>query len=123
MLHVSDSWQAAYPGASIGLLAMRGVNNPERHPLLQQRKAELEAELRSRYGGLDRAQLKALPALQAYGAYYRRFGKTYHLQLQLESGAWKGRPLPGAAALVEAMFMAELRSLLLTAGPGPGALG
>jgi DNA/RNA-binding domain of Phe-tRNA-synthetase-like protein len=116
MLHVSETWRAAYPGASIGLLAMRGVGNPEHHPLLEQRRAELEAELRSRYGGLERSQLKALPALQVYGAYYRRFGKTYHLQLQLESVVLKGRPLPGAAALVEAMFMAELRSLLLTAG-------
>jgi len=122
MLHVSETWRAAYPGASIGLLAMRGVNNPEHHPLLEQRKAELEAELRSRYGGLERSQLKALPVLQAYGAYYRRFGKTYHLQLQLESVVLKGRPLPGAAALVEAMFMAELRSLLLTAGHDLDAL-
>jgi DNA/RNA-binding domain of Phe-tRNA-synthetase-like protein len=122
MLHISESWQAAYPGASIGLLALRGVNNPDAPPQLEQRKAELEAELRSRYGGLDRAQLKALPALQAYGAYYKRFGKTYHLQLQLESVVLKGRPLPGAAALVEAMFMAELRSLLLTAGHDLDAL-
>jgi DNA/RNA-binding domain of Phe-tRNA-synthetase-like protein len=122
MLHVSETWRAAYPEASIGLLAMGRVNNPEHHPLLEQRKAELEAELRSRFGGLDRAQLKALPTLQAYGAYYRRFGKTYHLQLQLESVALKGRPLPGAAALVEAMFMAEMRSLLLTAGHDLDAL-
>ena len=122
MLHVSETWRAAYPGASIGLLAMRGVSNPEHHPLLEQRRAELQAELRSRYGGLERSQLKALPVLQAYGAYYRRFGKTYHLQLQLESVVLKGRPLPGAAALVEAMFMAELRSLLLTAGHDLDAL-
>ena len=122
MLHVSETWRAAYPGASIGLLAMRGVSNPEHHPLLEQRKAELQAELRSRYGGLERAQLKAHPVLQAYGAYYRRFGKTYHLQLQLESVVLKGRPLPGAAALVEAMFMAELKSLLLTAGHDLDAL-
>jgi DNA/RNA-binding domain of Phe-tRNA-synthetase-like protein len=122
MLLVSEPWRAAYPGASIGLLAMRGVSNPEHHPLLERRKAELEAELRSRYGSLDRSQLKALPTLRVYGAYYRRFGKTYHLQLQLESLAWKGRALPGSAALVEAMFMAELSSLLLTAGHDLDAL-
>jgi DNA/RNA-binding domain of Phe-tRNA-synthetase-like protein len=84
--------------------------------MLERRKAELEAELRSRYSGLDRPQLKALPVLQAYAAHYKRFGKTYHLLLQLESVVFKNRPLPTAAALVEAMFMAELESLLLTAG-------
>ena len=73
MLDVSESWQAAYPGAAIGLLAMSGVANPEGHPLLERRQAETEAQLRSRYGGLDRSGLKALPVLQAYAAYYRRF--------------------------------------------------
>ena len=122
MLDVSESWQAAYPGAAIGLLAMSGVANPEGHPLLERRQAETEAQLRSRYGGLDRSGLKALPVLKAYAAYYRRFGKTYHLQLQLESVVLKNRPLPKAAALVEAMFMAELDSLLLTAGHDLAAL-
>ena len=38
------------------------------------------------------------------------------MQHQLESVAFKGKPVPSAAALVEAMFMAELESQLLTAG-------
>ena len=54
--------------------------------------------------------------LEAYDAYYRQFKKTYHVQLQLESVVLKGKPIPRVAALVEAMFMAELDSLLLTAG-------
>jgi DNA/RNA-binding domain of Phe-tRNA-synthetase-like protein len=101
---------------------MDGVANPEGHPLLERRRAELEAQLRSRYAGLDRAGLKALPVLQAYAAYYKRFGKTYHLQLQLESVVLKGRPIARAAALVQAMFTAELDSLLLTAGHDLAAL-
>jgi len=113
---VSESWKAAYPGAAVGILAMRNVTNPERHAALDQRKEELEYELRSRFSGYDRAALKALPTLQAYEAYYRRFKKTYHVQLQLESIIFKGKPIPRVAALVEAMFMAELRNLLLTAG-------
>ncbi len=42
--------------------------------------------------------------------------KTYHVGLQLESVVLKGKSLPSVAALVEAMFMAELDDLLLTAG-------
>jgi DNA/RNA-binding domain of Phe-tRNA-synthetase-like protein len=115
-LIVSDAWKKAYPGASIGILAMRDVTNPAHHPALDRRKEELERELRSRYAGYDRAKLKALSVLQAYSAYYRRFRKTYHVQLQLESVAFKDKPIPSVAALVETMFMAELDDLLLTSG-------
>jgi hypothetical protein len=48
---------------------------------------------------------------RAYVDYYRRHGKTYHVKAQRESIALKGKPIPARAALVEAMFMAELKSL------------
>ena len=54
--------------------------------------------------------------LGAYIDYYRAHGKTYHVKAQWESVAIKGKPIPGRAALVEAMFMAELENLVLTAG-------
>jgi DNA/RNA-binding domain of Phe-tRNA-synthetase-like protein len=115
-LVMSDAWKKAYPGASIGVLAMRDVINPAHHPALARRKEELQRELCSRYAGYDRAKLKALPVLQAYSAYYKRFRKTYHVQLQLESVIFKDKPIPSVAALVETMFMAELDDLLLTSG-------
>ncbi|MGA2819095.1 MAG: phenylalanine--tRNA ligase beta subunit-related protein [Anaerolineales bacterium] len=116
MFTVSDRWAQAYPGAAIGVLAMRGVVNPERHAQLELRKRELENFLRSQYASWDRESLKTLPRMQPYIAYYRRFQKTYHVQLQLESIVYKDKSLPRVAALVEAMFMAELKNLLLTAG-------
>ncbi|MCX7681960.1 MAG: hypothetical protein N2508_08385 [Anaerolineae bacterium] len=116
ILHVSATWKRVYPGAAVGVLALRNVVNPEHHPALEARKAELEERLRMRYAGQSKADLKALPPIQAYTAYYKRFDKTYHLLLQLESIALKGKPIPRVAALVEAMFMAELDDLLLTAG-------
>lgn len=118
----TEAWRAAYPGASVGVLALRGVTNPARHAALEARKAELEESLRQRYAGQDRAALWQLPVLQAYAAYYKRFKKTYHVGLQLESVVFKGRSLPSVAALVEAMFMAELQDLLLTAGHALAAL-
>jgi len=42
--------------------------------------------------------------------------KTYPVQAQLESVVLKGRSIPHVAAIVEAMFMAEVKNLLLTAG-------
>lgn len=122
MLIVSDAWRAMYPGASQGVLVMRGVVNPERHADLDRRKAELEDELRARFAGYDRAAFGALPSIRPYVGYYAKFKKTYHVQLQLESVVLKGKSLPRAAALVEAMFMAELKHHLLTAGHDLDAL-
>jgi DNA/RNA-binding domain of Phe-tRNA-synthetase-like protein len=101
---------------------MRGVANPEHHAELERRKAELEEQLRARFAGHTKAALAALPSVQPYAAYYGQFKKTYHVLLQLESVALKGKPLPRVAALVEAMFMAELKNQLLTAGHDLDAL-
>lgn len=115
-LIVTEHWRATHPDASVGLLLIGGVINPARPPALEARKTALETELRSRYGGLDRPSLRALHPLDVYDAYFRRFGKSYHVQLQLESIVRKGKTIPSVAALVEAMFMAELDNQLLTAG-------
>ena len=116
MLSASERWRTAYPGACVGVLAMRAVANPLSSPALEARKQALEADLRSEFGSLGRDQLKAHAQLAPYTAYYRRFDKTYHVQHQLESIVFKGKSIPRGAALVEAMFMAELKNLLLTAG-------
>ncbi|HSD85566.1 MAG TPA: phenylalanine--tRNA ligase beta subunit-related protein, partial [Anaerolineae bacterium] len=122
MFQVSANWKATLPDAHVGVLAMRDVENPSSHAELEQRKSALEQELRARYAGQDRAALNQLPVLQAYAAYYRRFKKTYHVQLQLESIVFKDKAIPRVAALVEAMFMAEIKNLLLTAGHDLNAL-
>jgi len=95
---------------------MQGVTNPARHAELEKQKTMLEEELRARFFGSDRAALTHEPTLEAYESYYRRFKKTYHVQLQLESVLFRKKSLPSVAALVEAMFMAEIADLLLTAG-------
>jgi DNA/RNA-binding domain of Phe-tRNA-synthetase-like protein len=122
---VSEPWwacRAAYPGAASGVLVMRGVANPDHHDALDRRKEALETDLRARFAGGDRTTLAALPTVQACSAYYARFRKTYHVLLQLESVAFKNRPIPRVAALVEAMFMAELKNQMLTAGHDLAAL-
>jgi DNA/RNA-binding domain of Phe-tRNA-synthetase-like protein len=114
MFVVSETWKTAYPGAAAGVLALGRVANPEHHPALEEIKAELEQQIRQRFA--SREEVRSQERLQAYKAYYRRFKKTYHVQMQLESVALKGKSIPRVAALVEAMFMAELKNMLLTAG-------
>ena len=76
----------------------------------------MEEEVRVRFGEVERSALRNTPPLPAYAAYYKRWGQRYHVGMQFESVAQKGKPLPRVAALVEAMFIAELRNLLLTGG-------
>ena len=115
MISLSSRWQEEGAGASVGLLCVQNAPNLKDHPELQAARLELEQELRDRFGRLDRTSLRDLPVFSAYDAFYRRFRKTYHVQLQLESIVFKERSIVSPSALVCAMFMAELRTGLLTA--------
>lgn len=90
--------------------------NPASHPDLDAKMSEIESEIRNNFSETGRASIRKLPAVQAYTAYYRKFKKTYHVQLQIESVALKNKSLPRISALVSAMFAAELKNQLLTAG-------
>lgn len=116
MIETTESWRTQYPGAIIGVLVMRGANNPPAHEELERMREQVEADLRARFAAGGKEGLTADPVMTAYEGYYKRFRKTYHVVLQLESVIWKGRRIPSAGALVQAMFMAELKNGLLTAG-------
>ena len=116
MFNVTYAWKSAFRGAHTGVLVMRNASNPAHDIELEKRKTELEEQLRMQFAGQDRAAIASHPVLQVYGEYYKRFKKTYHVQLQLESIVLKGKSIPRVAALVESMFMAEVKNMPLTAG-------
>ena len=116
LLIISDEIKKVYPKALLGILAIRNVCNPNQHEELDRCKLELENNLRKNFTGLDRADLKNMEPLKTYNDYYKRFKKTYHVLLQLDSIVFKNKSIPKVASLVEVMFMAELKNLLLTAG-------
>ena len=110
------AWSAAHPGAVIGILEMTRVENKLACAPLDRRKREVEARLRADYGAYSRKEFLSLPLMSAYEQYYRRFDKTYHVLLQVESIARKGKSLPDVSPLVDANFAAEVDSFVLTAG-------
>jgi len=112
MLTVTPEWKVAFPGACAGLLVIRDADNPAGHPELTHHKAELETQLRADFQ--DRPINNE--TLEIYTKYYKRFKKTYHVKLQLKSIVQKGKSIPDVQALVQVMFMAELKNMLLTAG-------
>jgi len=116
IVRISEAWKARYPGALVGTLVMHHVANPPHHPELERRKGELEDELRRRFTGATTADLAGLQPVPFYNSHYKRYKKTYPVLQQLVSIALKNESIPQVAALVEAMFMAEVKNLLLTAG-------
>lgn len=116
MFNVTKEWSESYPNAHAGILVMGNVENPGVHSGLENRKQTLEMDLRAQFTGQDPHVLETLAPILAYNAYYKKFNKTYHVQGQLASIIFKAKTIPSQAALVEAMFMAELKNGLLTAG-------
>ena len=112
----TDAWKETHPGAQMGLLEISGIDNTGPAPALDREKRATEARLREKYAGFSREDFLALPVMAAYNRYYRKFGYTYHVLLQLESVALKGKSLPNVSPLVDANFAAELETLILTAG-------
>jgi DNA/RNA-binding domain of Phe-tRNA-synthetase-like protein len=116
VLVATKEWRRAFPGAVVGALVMRGVQNPGQSSALEERKRRLEQELRDAASVPEGGHSAVDRVLCAYVDYYRARGKSYHVKAQRESVALKGKAIPSRAALVEAMFMAELENLILTAG-------
>jgi DNA/RNA-binding domain of Phe-tRNA-synthetase-like protein len=113
LIAATEEWRRSHAGGAIGLLEISGARGAAG---LEERKRQTEALLRDRYKGFARPDFAALPVMSAYVYYYKRFGKTYHVQLQLESIVLKGKSLPNVSPLVDANFLAEVETLVLTAG-------
>lgn len=116
MLTISDECRQAYPGVSIGLLIMKNLCNLPFNEALESKKQELQNSLRNQFKGYSRSDLKNIEVIKKYGDYYKRFKKNYHVLFQIESVALKKKTIPTISTLVEAMFMAELKNFLLSAG-------
>jgi DNA/RNA-binding domain of Phe-tRNA-synthetase-like protein len=110
------AWHTTHPGAVIGLLELSGVIQPKTSPRLEERKRETESRLRQQYQECTRKDLASHPIMTAYIRYYKRFKKTYHVLLQVESMALKDKQLPDVCPLVDAVFVSEMETFVLTAG-------
>jgi DNA/RNA-binding domain of Phe-tRNA-synthetase-like protein len=115
-IEIDPQWFKTYPGAHIGLLLIGNVDNAKQTAALDEHKRQVEAAQRKRFADFSRQDLLALDVLKAYRSYYKKFNKTYHVLLQLESIVHKGKKLPNVNPLVDANFAAEIETLLLTAG-------
>ncbi|MGB8450852.1 MAG: phenylalanine--tRNA ligase beta subunit-related protein [Anaerocolumna sp.] len=116
MIQITEEFRKTYPEAHIGVLLIKGISNQKVNEELSGKKRELEDNIRRQFEGKDRNYISSLDTNKAYSEYYKKFKKTYHVLMQLESIAFKGKSIPDVDCLVEAMFMSEIKNQLLTAG-------
>jgi DNA/RNA-binding domain of Phe-tRNA-synthetase-like protein len=116
IISATQEWKRVHAGSTVGLLELSSVENRRPSSKLDTQKREIEEYLRQSYHGFSRKDFLDLPIMAAYARYYKRFKKTYHILLQIESIVLKDRKLPDVSPLVDSNYMAELVTLILTAG-------
>ncbi len=114
MLRIDDSVRVLYPGVKMGILAVKDVSNSSF--LTEEEIAEFHNYLCRKYAYLERKELKELYPISAYIAYYKKFDSNYHLLAQLESVIKGKKTVSFTSGLLQAMFLSEMDSMLLTAG-------
>ena len=114
MLKIDPAVWAAFPQAKMGALVIEGVPTG-----VKLAPDEAEAGFRAieqRYGSQDRKVLKQMPPIDAYTAYYKKFGYSYPVLAQLESVLAGKKTLHPQSGLLQAMFLCEIESMVITAG-------
>jgi DNA/RNA-binding domain of Phe-tRNA-synthetase-like protein len=116
MIRVTQSLRRVYPEAKFGVMAVKGIRSTTGRATMNSIvTAEIE-HMKSKYPGYQRNSALTTEPLCHYAAYYKRYKKSYHVLGQLESVLLKGKSIPSAGIPIEAMFLAEIKNLLLTAG-------
>jgi DNA/RNA-binding domain of Phe-tRNA-synthetase-like protein len=111
-IRLTDVFRSAFPIGIFGALTAQGCANRPRPVALAEEQRAVESRLRARVGaGSVDSDLIA----GAYALYFRRYGGRYPVVHQAKT-VLAGRSIESPSALVEAMFTAELDSLVLTSG-------
>lgn len=114
MITLEKDIEKVYPGTNMGILIIRGIS--ERADSKKEDEVLFLKELRQKYEGLTRKELKERSPVDAYAAYYKKFGQSYHLLAQLDSMLKREKICDSKSPLLQSMFFNELESMLLTAG-------
>ena len=116
MLTISNNVKELYPQAHFGILILKNLCNPPFDEKFNTEKLKTIENIRNSHPDYVRKEYVQSEPVKHYINYYKKFKKTYPVLLQLESIVLKNKSIPNIAALVEAMFTAEVKNMLLTAG-------
>ncbi|MBE5988754.1 MAG: hypothetical protein E7250_13615 [Paenibacillaceae bacterium] len=114
MIIFEENVKKNYPGTHLGVLIVKGIT--QKAECKKEDEAAFLNALRKKYEGVTRKELKTQSPVDAYAAYYKRFGQSYHLLAQLDSMLKGEKTCVYKSPLLQSMFFNELESMLLTAG-------
>ncbi|MHA2089820.1 MAG: phenylalanine--tRNA ligase beta subunit-related protein [Candidatus Kariarchaeaceae archaeon] len=109
-LKISTNLLNNFPNIKVAILEVKNVLPKKNDTRLTNPKQELEKYIRSHY-----QDVKKLATINSYNQFFKKFGKTYPIQYQIQS-ILKGKELYSTFNVVECMYLAELRYHFLTAG-------
>lgn len=116
MLEISSKVKEIYPNIKFGVMIVNMTySTPDKENFLLLKNAEIENIIAQNSEYNRKEKIKTEP-ISNYIRYYKKFKKTYPILLQLESLLLKSKGIPNVSIPVQAMFLSELKNLLLTAG-------
>lgn len=89
MLNISLEAKKIYPDLTAGIMIISNINNRYLNNRMETESRTLENTIKKTYEGVDRKYAAGTDVMNAYCSYYKKFTKTYHVLLQLESIALK----------------------------------
>jgi len=109
-LIVRENLAEKFPDIKVAFLIVENLNNNAHIDKFESAKREFEDFIRSNYQDYETKSV-----INSYKQFYKKFGQKYPIQFQIKS-LLEGKKLPGKMAVVEAMYMAEIKNMFLTAG-------
>ncbi|MBD3205905.1 hypothetical protein GF319_06130 [Candidatus Bathyarchaeota archaeon] len=109
-LDIRRELKLLYNRAVFGRLIVYDLPNKKGNDELENLKRELEKEIREEYPDVDKDQV-----IRSYDTYFKKWNKTYPIEFQIKT-IKSGRQFPRVSALVDSMFLSELRNRILTSG-------
>ncbi|MFX0150282.1 MAG: phenylalanine--tRNA ligase beta subunit-related protein [Candidatus Hodarchaeota archaeon] len=109
-IEITPDLRKAYPDSIFGYLIVKNVPNSRMHKALEERKRDLEKWIRDTLGEVDKDDI-----IQKYDTYFKMWNKTYPIEYQINTIKGGGN-FPQVSVLVDNMFIAELKSRILTSG-------
>ena len=91
-------------------MEVRNLENKKLDQALEKEKRKIEADIRN-----NAKEYLESDTIKKFNLFFKKFGKKYPIEYQIKSIA-SGKSFPSQYTVVEAMFMAELKNMYLTAG-------
>jgi DNA/RNA-binding domain of Phe-tRNA-synthetase-like protein len=107
---VSNNLADYFPDLKVSTMEVRNLENKKVDESLEKEKRKIEADIRNNAKDYLESE-----TIKKYSLFFKKFEKKYPIEYQIKSIA-SGKSFPSQYTVVEAMFMAELKNMYLTAG-------